>query len=589
MAIRANGKDAVALTVFRRLGGNALAVSRDLDGVLADAAKSAPPGVEIHPVYDQGLLVRTAIANVRDAIIIGGLMSVAVLLLFLKSLRATLIAALSIPLSLIISFVFLHLTGDTLNLMSLGGLAVAIGLIIDDTVVVIENIARHLAEGQTGDAAVDRASREISGAVIGSTLTTILVFVPLAFVRGVVGQFFQSLSISLTVALLVSMVVSLTIIPVLAARFLGRRPMPTTGPIYNLLADVYERALKVGLRFPKTVMLLALLAVVPGWILLHGLTIPLGKHSIEIHALETGFMPDMDEGAFVLDYNMPVGTSLAQTDKVHAPGRGGAPADARRLRATSAGPAPSSASSPPSRTPATSWSASSPPASAGRSSEIVRRASRGARRPRSPSWRPSSCRWCRTRSTTWRASTARSRSRSSAPTSRRSATLAEQVGKVVEEVAGAADVNAHVYLGNPDIVVRPDSVQTARVGLTELDVEAQLNAALYGQVASTVPEQDRMTKIRVRYPDRVRYDRDHLALLPISLATATPRQRRREPRDGRRGRLRPAWPTGDDPYGSQPQRAVARKPAARHHRDRRAGRPRPGLGQPRAADEACRC
>ena len=115
--------------------------------------------------------------------------------MFLKSLRATLIAALSIPLSLIISFVFLHLTGDTLNLMSLGGLAVAIGLIIDDTVVVIENIARHLAEGQTGDAAVDRASREISGAVIGSTLTTILVFLPLAFVRGVVGQFFQSLSI----------------------------------------------------------------------------------------------------------------------------------------------------------------------------------------------------------------------------------------------------------------------------------------------------------------------------------------------------------------------------------------------------------
>ena len=202
-AIRSSSKDAVALTVFRRLGGNALAVSHSLEGVLADAAKTAPPGIEIHPVYDQGLLVRTAIANVRDAIVIGGLMSVAVLLVFLKSLRATLIAALSIPLSLIISFVFLHLTGDTLNLMSLGGLAVAIGLIIDDTVVVIENIARHLAEGQTGDLAVDRASREISGAVIGSTLTTILVFLPLAFVRGVVGQFFQSLSISLTVPRLI--------------------------------------------------------------------------------------------------------------------------------------------------------------------------------------------------------------------------------------------------------------------------------------------------------------------------------------------------------------------------------------------------
>ena len=303
MAIRSNGKDAVALTVFRRLGGNALAVSSALEGVLADAAKSAPPGVAIHPVYDQGLLVKTAIANVRDAIIIGGLMSVAVLLLFLKSLRATLIAALSIPLSLIITFVFLYLTGDTLNLMSLGGLAVAIGLIIDDTVVVIENIARHLAGGESGDGAIDRASREISGAVIGSTLTTILVFVPLAFVSGVVGQFFQSLSLSLSVALLVSMVVSLTIIPVLAARFLGRRPMPTTGPIYNLMADRYEGLLKVGLKFPITAVL-----VWRSWRLL-----PLWW--LATH-METGFMPDMDEGAFVLDYEMPVGTSLAQTDKV---------------------------------------------------------------------------------------------------------------------------------------------------------------------------------------------------------------------------------------------------------------------------------
>src|SRR4029078_1997244 len=94
------------------------------------------------------------------------------------------------------------------------------------------------------------------------------------------------------------------------------------------------------------------------------------------------------------------------------------------------------------------------------------------------------------------------------------------VGKIVEKTEGAIDVNSHVLLGNPDIVVRPDSVQTSRVGLTELEVESQLNAALYGQVASTIPEQDRMTRIRVRYPDRVRFDREHLAQLPISLATA---------------------------------------------------------------------
>ena len=506
MAIRANGKDAVALTVFRRLGGNALAVSSALDAVLADAAKSAPPGVRIEPVYDQGLLVRTAIANVRDAIVIGGLLSVVILFLFLKSVRATLIAALSIPLSLTISFVFLHLTGDTLNLMSLGGLAVAIGLIIDDTVVVIENIARHLAAGDTGDAAVDRASREISGAVIGSTLTTILVFLPLAFVRGVVGQFFQSLSISLSVALVVSMVVSLTIIPVLAARFLGRRTMPTTGPVYNLLADRYEGLLKVGLRFPIATVFLSLLALAPLWWL--------SQH------LETGFMPDMDEGAFVLDYNMPVGTSLVQTDKVM-----------RRVEAVLL------------RTPDISGYIRRTGAELGffateayTGDILVSLKPSGQRRPSKeiidglreelkaevPELETEFVPLIQDQINDLAGVDTPIEVKVFGPDVATLRTLAEKVGKIVEEVHGAADVNTHVFLGNPDIVIRPDSVQTARVGLTVMDVEAQLNAALYGQVASTVPEQDRMTKIRVRYPDRVRYDREHLSLLPVSLATAAP-------------------------------------------------------------------
>jgi CzcA family heavy metal efflux pump len=506
MAIRSNGKDAVALTVFRRLGGNALTVSHDLEAVLADAAKSAPPGVTITPVYDQGLLVHTAIANVRDAIVIGGLLSVVILLLFLKSWRATLIAALSIPLSLIISFVFLYLTGDTLNLMSLGGLAVAIGLIIDDTVVVVENIARHLAEGQSGDAAVDRASKEISGAVIGSTLTTILVFVPLAFVRGVVGQFFQSLSLALSVALLVSMVVSLTIIPVLAARFLGRRPMPTTGPIYNLLADRYEGLLRVGLRFPRIAVLLSLLAVVPAWWL--------------FNHLETGFMPDMDEGAFVLDYNMPVGTSLAQTDKV-----------LRRVEDVLL------------RTPDVSGYIRRTGAELGffatesyTGDILVSLKPSGERRPMSeifdalreelkaevPELETEFVPLVQDQIGDLAGVEQPIEVKIFGPEPAKLRELAEEVGKIVEKVEGVADVNTHVLLGNPDIVVRPDSVQTARVGISELDVESQLNAALYGQVASTVPEQDRMTKIRVRYPDRVRYDRDHLGQLPVSLAMAAP-------------------------------------------------------------------
>ncbi|HTU26119.1 MAG TPA: efflux RND transporter permease subunit [Pirellulales bacterium] len=506
MVIRSGGENAVALTVFRRLGGNALAVSAELEKVLADAAKSAPPGVKIEPIYDQGLLVRTAIANVRDAIVIGGCLSVLVLLAFLKSWRATLIASVSIPLSLVISFAFLYLTGDTLNLMSLGGLAVAIGLIIDDTVVVVENIARHLAEGQTGDAAVDSASREISGAVVGSTLTTILVFLPLALVSGVVGQFFQSLSIALTVALLVSMVISLTIIPVLAARYLARQEMPSTGPIYNLLADRYEGLLRLGLRFPGWTVLVALLAVVPGWILFSHLT--------------TGFMPEMDEGALVIDYAMPVGTSLAQTDKV-----------LRRveeilqntedvsgyIRRTGAelgffatesytGDILVSLKPPGQRRPAEEIFD-------GLREELTRQV---------PELETELIPLVQDQIDDLAGVDDPVEVKVYGPDQAVLRSIASEIGSRIEEVAGVEDVNTHVFLGNPNIIVRPDSVQTARVGLTEMDIETQLNAALYGQVASTIPEQDRMTKIRVRYPDRVRFDKDHLGQLPISLTAASP-------------------------------------------------------------------
>jgi CzcA family heavy metal efflux pump len=505
-ATRANGKDCVVLTVFRRMGGNILTVSDDLSGLLADASKAAPAGVRIIPVYDEAHFTREAVTNVRDAIVIGGMLSVIILLVFLKSVRATAIAALSIPLSLVISFVFLYLTGDSLNLMSMGGLAVAIGLIIDDTVVVIENIARHLAEGETGDAAVDRASKEISGAVVGSTLTTILVFVPLAFVGGIVGQFFQSLAIALSVSLLVSMVVSLTVIPVLAARYLGRKAMPTSGPIYNLLANRYEGLLRAGLRFPRLAVALAVLAVVPGWWVVSHLT--------------TGFMPDMDEGSFVLDYEMPVGTSLVQTDKVMRRVEDvllKTPDVEGYIRRTGA---------------ELGFFATEtytgdvlvvlkPPGRRRPMREVIESVRRDLEKavPELPTeFTPSIQNQINNLSGVESPIEVKVFGSDYAVLRR----LAAEVGTRIESVPGIADVNTHVRMGNPDIVVRPDSIATGRVGLTVMDVEAQLNAALYGQVASTLPEKDRMTRIRVRYPDEVRYDRENLGRLPISLAAATP-------------------------------------------------------------------
>jgi multidrug efflux pump subunit AcrB len=358
LSIGYDQKDAVVITVFRRLGGNTVNVSQGVRELLkkngltrptGDPDKKTPRNIAARVVYDQATFVNTAVVNVRDAILVGGLFSILILLAFLRSWRATLISALAIPTTLAITFLFLHWSGETLNLMSLGGLAVAIGLIIDDTVVVVENIARHLApsdpahrpvpdpdpvpdgttnhpgrpspspgsngipgtgtgSGKTTDP-VDAASSEITGAVVGSTLTTVLVFVPLAFIVGVYGQFFASLSWSLSIAVLVSMVISLTLVPVFAARFLAGRPMPGPGPIYRFVAHVYEVVLGVALRFPWVTLTLSVAAVGIGVVLFMGIP---GV----IRPLETGLMPAMDEGAFVFDYWAPSGTPLAETERM---------------------------------------------------------------------------------------------------------------------------------------------------------------------------------------------------------------------------------------------------------------------------------
>jgi multidrug efflux pump subunit AcrB len=271
LSIGYEGKDAVVITVFRRLGGNTVNVSRDIRALLDK--QQLPANIKARVVYDQAAFVNTAVDNVRDAILIGGLFSVLILFAFLRSWRATLISALAIPTTLAITFLFLHWSGETLNLMSLGGLAVAIGLIIDDTVVVIENIGRHLTPGAAatqGADPVDAASSEITGAVVGSTLTTVLVFVPLAFIVGVYGQFFAALSWSLSIAVLVSMVISLTLVPVFAAKFLAGRPMPEPGRIYRTLAHGYEVMLEVALRRPWTALALSVLAVAGGIVLYSG-------------------------------------------------------------------------------------------------------------------------------------------------------------------------------------------------------------------------------------------------------------------------------------------------------------------------------
>jgi multidrug efflux pump subunit AcrB len=332
LSIGYDRRDAVVVSIFRRPGGNTDTVSKGVRALLDSDTLSLPVGapgkkqprdVQAVVVYDQATFVDASVGDVRDAVVVGGFFSVLILLAFLRSFRATVIAALAIPVTLTITFLILYVSGATLNLMSLGGLAVAVGLIIDDTVVVMENIARRLSGpgGRTAEA-VDAASKEITGAVVGSTLTTVLVFVPLAFIVGVYGQFFASLSWSLSVAVLASMVVSLTLAPVLAAKFLAGRPMPAPGPIYRFFEHIYDWFLALAVRFHWWTLGASVAALGLGVLLWFGIPNPFAAQAPGqpppvplVKGLETGLLPSMDEGAFTVDYFAPSGATLGDTVK----------------------------------------------------------------------------------------------------------------------------------------------------------------------------------------------------------------------------------------------------------------------------------
>src|SRR5207245_6916399 len=215
----------------------------------------------LKPVYDQAALVRDAVSSVRDAMLIGAALAVTVLLLFLRHGRITAISAASIPLTLAVTVYVMSLIGQTFNLMTLGARAIAIGLVTDDAVVITENIARHLALPGGRLKAIRAAVQELIWPVTTSTLTTVVVFLPLALLQGVVGQFFAALATTLTVAVLVSLGLALTIIPLLAEQFVTAHEVAavTGGPLVrvqralDVLGPRYERALAAVLPPPRRV------------------------------------------------------------------------------------------------------------------------------------------------------------------------------------------------------------------------------------------------------------------------------------------------------------------------------------------------
>src|SRR4051812_34468389 len=318
-----DGKPAALLNITRQPGGNTLEIVDSVAALARSVKSTLPAGVTLKAVYDQGALVRDAMKSVRDAMIIGAVLAVIILLLFLQHARITAISASSIPLTLAISVFAMYLIGQTFNLMTLGAMAIAIGLVIDDSVVITENIVRHLRLTSDRHLAIREAVHELIWPVTTSTLTTVVVFLPLRLLSGVVGQFFAALSITLTIAVLVSLFLALTIIPLMADQFLraedadsedeaqvaGTVP-PLSGVALglmrihgalNALSTRYQRTLERALHHPRRVLIAA------GGLLIAGV--------IAQRFVGTGFLPEMDEGAFVLDYFTPGGTALAETDR----------------------------------------------------------------------------------------------------------------------------------------------------------------------------------------------------------------------------------------------------------------------------------
>jgi CzcA family heavy metal efflux pump len=305
--VTSDGKPSVLLSIFRQPDSNTVQVANAVHDEVASLKKTLPPGVNLRPFYDQSELVNDSIKSVRDAILIGLILASLIMVLFLRDWGSSLVAGLVIPATIGVTFIALRVLGESFNLMTLGGLAAAVGLVIDDAIVVVENIVMHRDAGQTRGEAIRSAIREIRVPLIGSTITPIVVFLPLISITGVTGVFFRALAVTVGVALLTSLALALTWTPTLSHFFLrggrsdGGAPRDReTVPAW--LMRSYENTLRFALRHPFVLALLTILLVG-------------GSYFCYTHT-GSDLLPAMDEGGFIVDYVMPAGSSLRETNRV---------------------------------------------------------------------------------------------------------------------------------------------------------------------------------------------------------------------------------------------------------------------------------
>lgn len=359
---RFEGREAVEIAIYKEGDANTVAVGREIDKRLQHVRKILPPGFKLTKVYDQSTFITNAVNEVISAAFIGGILAILILYFFLRNFWATMIIALSIPVSVIATFNLMYGADLTLNIMSLGGIALGIGMLVDNSIVVLENISRHRSRGKDGTTAARDGSSEVGGAVTASTLTTIAVFFPLVFVKGIAGQLFSDQALTITFALLASLVVALTLIPMLAAlqgrksdaqnkadEYRDYRPKTRVGRwIYKLKVFLFTTIpaffISLFLRLVRLFSRIFLFIFNPvfnafmklygavekrypnllRWSLAHKgavIAIALGLFIISlllIPQLGVELIPQLSQGEFRVEFRMPPGTPLEQTDEVIA-------------------------------------------------------------------------------------------------------------------------------------------------------------------------------------------------------------------------------------------------------------------------------
>lgn len=306
--VTAEGVHAVLFNIHSQPDGSTLGIAALVKEELRALRKDLPPDMKLGYFYDQSELVRDSVEGVWEAMAFGLLLSVAILFLFLKHWGTTLTAIVVIPVTVLVTLVAMKLLHMSFNLMTLGGIAAAIGLVIDDAIVVVEAIHAKISQGRARLEAIQMAIREILRPLIGSTLTPVVVFLPLAFLDGVAGVFFRALAVTMVVALLTSLVLAITLTPSLSVWFIhrdddekGEEGDAGAGFVLRRVMKLYESVVRAALAN----RLLTLLACVGVLVLGFGV----------YQRLETGFLPEMEEGGFVIDYVAPPGTSLTETTR----------------------------------------------------------------------------------------------------------------------------------------------------------------------------------------------------------------------------------------------------------------------------------